>query len=601
MRFILTGLAAWALSFSAHAEHAYAQFGAPKYAKDFTHFAYANPNAPKGGVLTLSNTGTNSSFDKFNPFSLRGRAAPGLMELMFETLTIYSLDERNTQYGLLAQDIRVAEDLRSVTFSLNPKARFSNGDPVTAQDVKYSFETLTSPLASPSFSAYFADIANVTVDAPLTVTFSFKRSGRELPFVAGSLPVFSPKWAGNKGFDELRLEAPIASGPYQILKANEGRDIRYIRRSDYWGDELPVRRGSLNFKEVAYKLFKDRDTQVSALRAGQYDAFSEIQMRYWCCQYIGQRFDTGELKKTLFPHQNPPAMVGHGFNLRRELFQDPKVRQALLYALDFEWVNQKIFDNSFKRVYSYFSTTELAARGEPSAEELNILEPLRDKLDPAVFGPLPELPNTHAPNSLRNNLMRALELFGQAGWHNTDGVLRNAKGEPFVFTVNTGRGDNLLLDPYYRNLRKLGIEVRPKPADAATLYSQVKDFNFDFTPFGLRESRTPAAEIWRAFNSRDAVIQGSGNTLGVKDPVIDQLTEKLLNASSLEEQIHTARALDRVLLHGFYVQPWRYLTDHHLIHHERLRHPEVLPRYYGAIEWMMGYWWDSHATTQALQ
>lgn len=594
MRFV-AGLLVWALSVSAQAEHAYAHFGTPKYDKNFTHFDYANPNAPKGGVLNLSNTGTNSSFDKFNPFSLRGRAAPGLLELMFETLTLYSLDERNTQYGLLAEDIKVADDFTSVSFSLNPKARFNNGDPVTAADVKYSFETLTGREASPSFAAYFAEIDHVTVDGPLTVTFVFKRAGRELPFVAGSLPVFSPKWAGNKPFNELRLDAPIASGPYQILTANEGRDIRYVRRTDYCGDDIPVRRGTLNFGEVAYKLFKDRDTQVSALRAGHYDAFSEIQMRYWCCQYIGKRFDSGELKKTLFPHHNPPAMVGHGFNLRRELFQDPKVREALLYALDFEWVNQKIFDNSFKRVYSYFSTTEWAATGEPSQEELAILEPLRDQLNPAVFGPLPSLPSTKAPHSLRNNLMHALKLFNDAGWHNTDGVLRNAKGEPFVFSVNTGRGDNMLLDPYYRNLRKLGIEVRPKPADAATLYSQVKDHNFDFTPFGLREDRIPGPEIWRVFNSRDADIPSSGNVLGVKDPVVDLLTEQLLNANNQAQQLHTARALDRVLLHGFYVQPWRYLTDHHIIHHERLRHPEVLPRYYGAIEWMMGYWWDSHA------
>ncbi|TBU85205.1 ABC transporter substrate-binding protein [Pseudomonas dryadis] len=593
---LLAGALLWPPA-AAQAGHAHAQFGEPKYPAGFSHFDYANPDAPRGGTLALSNTGVNSSFDKFNPFSLRGRAAPGLLELLFETLTVYSLDERNTQYGLLAEDIEVAEDFTWVRFRLHPEARFSNGDPVTAADVKHSFDTLSGPLASPNFVAYFAEIRQAVVLDARTVRFDFERPGRDLPFVAGSLPVFSPKWgAGADGqapaFDRLRLEAPIASGPYTISKAVEGRDVSYTRRADYWGDHLPVRRGTLNFAEVTYKLYKDRDTQVSALRGGNYDVFSEIQMRYWCCQYIGKRFDSGELVKQLFPHNNPPAMVGHAFNIRKARFADPRVREALIHALDFEWINQKIFDNHFGRVYSYFSNTPLAARGLPSEAELALLEPWREQLDPKVFGPMVELPSTTPPSSLRQNLMRALELFAEAGWHNRDGVLRNAKGEPFVIEVAGGRGDNMLLDPYYLNLRKLGIQVEQKLSDPATNYARLKHFDYDFTPIGLRESRMPGPELWRAFNSQDADVPGSDNIIGVKSPVIDALLLKLLDAGSQDELQTTARALDRVLMHGHYIQPWRYLTNHHLIHHRRLRHPQQLPLYYGANDWVIGYWWD---------
>lgn len=580
------------------AAHGFAQFGAPKYPPNFAHFEYVNPDAPKGGVLNLSNTGANSSFDKYNPFSLKGRPAPGLMELMFETLTIYSLDERNTQYGLLADDIQVDPAFHWVIFRINDRARFSNGDPVTADDVKYSFDTLSSPAASPIFASYFSEIDRVEIVDNRSVRFVFKRIGRDLPFVAGSLPVFSPKWGLKENgeripFEQLRNEHPITTGPYSIESAIESRGITYKRDSNYWGKDIPTRRGTLNFDKVVYKLYKDRDTQVSALRAGQYDFFMEHQMRYWCCQYIGQRFDSGELIKEKVAHKNPPAMVGHGFNLRHERFQNPKVREALNYALDFEWVNQKIFDNHFGRVYSYFATTPLAASGLPSEAELAILEPWRDQLDPAVFGPMVQLPSTKPPSSLRDNLVHALKLFGEAGWHYRDHALRNEKGEPFVIEVSGARGANMLMDPYYLNLTKIGIEVKRRLSDPATTQKLLRNFDFDFAPIGLREARMPGAEIWRKFNSADADVPGSENILGVKSPVIDALTLKLMDAQSYEEMETTARALDRVLMHGHYVQPWRYLTNHHIIYQKRLKRPETLPLYFNASEWVISTWWDS--------
>jgi microcin C transport system substrate-binding protein len=586
------GLVLGALSASAGAAHGVAQFGEPKYPAGFQSFDYVNPEAPKQGTLNLSIVSPDSSFDKLNPFSLKGKPAPGLVELLFETLTVLSLDEPNTQYGLLADDIRVAPSLDAVEFHLNPAARFSNGDRVTANDVKYSFGVLSSPQASPRFKAYFSEIKELLVVDPETVRFVFKRSGRDLSFIAGSLPVFSPRWAAELPFSELRLEKPLASGPY-VIETSDGQDITYRKNPEYWGEHIPVRRGTYNFERVTYKLYKDADTQVAALRAGEFDFFSETRMRYWCCQFIGKRFDSGELKKELFQHQNPPAMNGYVVNLRKPRFQDPRVRQALNYAHDFEWVNQKIFDSEFERVTSYFSGTSLAARGEPSAAELALLEPYRAELPPAVFGPMFEQPTTRPPSSLRQNLTRALELFAEAGWRVQDGVLKNAAGEPFVIEVTGARKQSAYLDPYYSNLKKLGVVVNKRLGDAATTRQKMNQFDFDFTSISMREGRMPGAELWRNFNSKDADVPGSENVAGVKSAAVDALLKKLLDANSQQELELAAHALDRVLVHSHYVVPWRYLTKHYFIYNQRLARPSTLPRYYGAFEWVVGTWWDA--------
>ncbi|HEX6591219.1 MAG TPA: extracellular solute-binding protein, partial [Moraxellaceae bacterium] len=524
------------------AAHALAQFGEPKYPAGFDHFDYANPQAPKGGVINLSLVSQNSSFDKYNPFTLKGKAAPGLLDMMFETLTINSLDEPNTQYGLLADDIRVAPDFSSVTFHINPKARFSNGDPVTAKDVLHSFKILTSKKASPRFKSYFSEITQVVPLDAATVRFDFERKGRDLPFVAGSLPVFSPKWGlradgSRTPFDELKLEKPVSTGAYVISSTGKGLNVVYTRRPDYWANDLPVRRGFFNFDKVVYKLYKDRDTQVAALRAGDYDFLSENQMRYWCCQYIGRRFDDGELIKKTFPSKNPPAMNGWVVNLRRPQFQDPRVREALNYTLDFEWINKKILDNEFKRVTSYFDGTPLQAKGLPDAEELKLLEPYRKELPPAVFGPMYEQPNTSGPNGFRKNLRKSLDLFAAAGWHYQDGVLRNAQGQPFAIEISGTRiGQSAHTETVNLNLAKAGVLLNKKLADAATTRKRMTDFDFDYTALSLRESRMPATELWRVFNSHDADVKGSENIIGVKSAAVDDLIQRLLNAKTQHEQ-----------------------------------------------------------------
>lgn len=586
-----------AMSSTAWSAHGVAQFGEPKYPANFTHFDYINPDAPKTGTLNLSTVSQNSSFDKYNPFTLKGKVAPGLLELVFETLTINSLDETNTQYGLLADDIQVAPDFSAVTFHINPKAKFSNGDPVTAKEVKYSFDTLISRKASPRFKAYFSEIKQLVIVDEHTVRFEFTRKGRDLSFVAGSLPVFSPKWGDKpKGektpFEQLRLEQPIASGAYLIEPSSSAQNVVYHRNPDYWGKDIPVRRGGLNFDKIVYKLYKDADTQVAAMRAGDFDFFAETRMRYWCCQFIGKRFDDGELIKELVVHQNPSAMNGYAFNLRRERFKDAKVRQALSLAYDWQWLNYKIFDDEFERQDSYFAHTPLAAKGTPSEAEIKLLEPYRSELDLAVFGPVVEQATTKPPSSLRKNMARALELFAEAGWHNKDGVLRNSKSEPFEIEVPGGRG-NMLLDAFFLNLQKLGIVLKTRSTtDPAADRVRMKNFDFDFATISFREARNPAAELWRNFNSADADVPGSENVIGVKSKAVDDLIKKLYEVNTQQEQETAAHALDRVLLHGYYVLPWRYLSHHYLIHNKRLQRPKTLPLYYGAYEWVINTWWD---------
>ncbi len=578
------------------AAHAVAFFGEPKYPADFTHFNYINPDAPKGGSMVLSLVTLNSSFDKFNPYSLRGVPAPGLAELVFETLTINGLDEPNTQYGLLADDINVAEDFGSTTFRINALAKFSNGDPVTAYDVEYSFKVMTSKAASPRYSAYFSEIKSVEVLDERRIRFVFKRKGRDLSFIAGSLPVFSPKWGLSDqeviDFSDLRFENPIATGPYTIEQARSGRDIIYKRNPDYWGRDIPVQKGTFNFDKIVYKLYKDRDTQVAALRAGDYDFLSENQMRYWCCQYIGKRFDSGEIQKRRFLHANPPAMNGWVLNLRKPRFQDVRVRKALNYAMDFEWINDKIFDSEFSRVDSYFSNTSLAAKGLPNEQELAVLEPWRDQLPEAVFGPMFEQPTTVPPHRLRDNLDIALQLFAEAGWHYRDGLLRNEAGEPFVIEVAGSRRQSPFTDPINHNLAKLGIQVRTSLADAATLRARMRNFEFDYTSVSLREARMPGDELWRALNSDAADRPGSENIAGVKSPVVDALITQLLNANSQEELETLASALDRVLIHNHYFIPWRYLKNHYVMFNQRLQYPQTLPLYYAATDWAVRAWWD---------
>ncbi|MEK0434328.1 MAG: hypothetical protein RL369_377, partial [Pseudomonadota bacterium] len=363
----------------AWAGHAFSLYDTPKYPPDFSNFAYHDPNAVKGGEIYLANPGAANSFDKFNPFSMKGVAAAGLSNLMFESLAIGSSDEVATMYGLLAEDMMLASDRMAMTFRLNAKARFNNGDAVTADDVKYSFETLMAK-GAPQFKMIFSDVKQAVVVDTRTVRFEFKTLNRELPLIVGGMPVFSRKWAAGIPFDKIQLVAPIASGPYLIDRYDVGRSITYRKNPDYWGNELPVRKGSFNFDRIIYRFYKDDLARLEAFLAGEFDVVVENRAKNWARMYKGPKFDRGELIKKTLKHQNGAGMQAFVMNMRRPQFQDKRVRQALGLALDFEWMNRQLFYAQYMRIDSFFSNSELAARGEPTSAELALLETMRDQL-----------------------------------------------------------------------------------------------------------------------------------------------------------------------------------------------------------------------------
>jgi microcin C transport system substrate-binding protein len=412
MRGLLILVALWGAG-PVWAAHAYAQFGDIKYAAGFANFDYVNPAAPKGGEISLVPPTRLSNFDKYNPFTLKGSAPPNLNGLVFESLLTGTLDEPTTAYGLLAEDVTVAPDKLSAVFRLNPKAKFHNGDPVLAADVKHSFDRITSKEAAPQYRTIFGEVSGVAVVDERTVRFDFKRVNAELPLIAGSLPVFSRKWGNGKPLDQIVTDTPIGTGPYRIGKVNFGKDINYERDPGYWAKDLNVRRGLFNFDRITFKIYKDNTAQLEAFKAGEFDYIQAFIAREWARAYTGKQFDKGELIKKELKHGNAGDFQGFLFNTRRDKFKDVRVRQAIALAMDYEWMNRQLFYNAYTRVRGYFVASDFEAKGKPGPEELALLEPLRAKLPPAVFTddvPLPPVTSLDPASgiTLRDNLRAGL-------------------------------------------------------------------------------------------------------------------------------------------------------------------------------------------------
>jgi len=395
------------------ADHAITWGSTPKYPPNFAHFDYVNPHAPIGGTLVLATI--NGSFDSLNPYLLKGTAADGI-GLLFETLMASSMDESLTSYGLLAEDATLSEDKLSITFRLNTKATFSNGKPVTAEDVKFSFETLMSEVSQPHYRVYWADIKDCQVIDEKTVRFNFKRVNRELHIIIGQLPVFSKDWLEGEDFSKVILKKPIGSGRYLIENYDLGKTITYKRNPDYWGKDLNVNKGMYNFEQIRYKYYKDITIALEALKAGEFDFMDISSSKQWAKEMVGEKFENGELKKDMLKHQNNAGMQAFAFNLRKPLFQDINVRKAINLAYDFEWANDNLFYKQYKRCNSYFSNSELAAPPLPTSEELQLLEPFRKQLPDSVFTQQWTPITTNPPNSLRANLIKAKQLLEASGW-----------------------------------------------------------------------------------------------------------------------------------------------------------------------------------------
>lgn len=591
----------------AQAAQGISQYGKPKYAEGFAHFDYVNPHAPRGGTLTLPNPGQRTSFDKFNPFTLRGVTAPGI-ELMFESLAEGSADEVSSIYGLLAEDIAVAQDHKSVTFRIRPEAKFSDGSPVLAADVKHSFDVLMSGKAHPRYRTTFADIKEAVVLSDRAVRFDFKNNNTELPILAGTLPIFSRNWGKNPDgtiipFEKIAFETPLGSGPYLIESFKAGKSIAYKRNPQYWADQLSkplnVRVGFYNFDRVLYKLYSDDAVRLEAFKAGEFDAIVEYRAKIWAKGYVGSKFDNGTLLRKAFLNQNGAGMQGFAMNLRRPIFKDARVREALGYALDFEWLNRQIFYDQYSRINSYFQNSDLSANFDgprkPTEAELKLLRPLKTKypqwVPDAVFDPMPPAPSTKSPDSLRQNLKKARELLMHAGWQYRDGALRNEKGEPFRFEMVENGGFFLrVISAYVRNLEKLGVQVDIRTSDFALHQKRMNEFDFDMTTVRFPDSQNPGNELWDRFGGQAAKEKGSDNVIGIQSPVVDALIQEITKAQNREELRAATRALDRVLWNSYYVIPQWYNPTHRVAYRKEMRYPEP-PLYYSAEPWIMQNWW----------
>jgi peptide/nickel transport system substrate-binding protein/microcin C transport system substrate-binding protein len=584
--------------------HAYAAFGKPLYGADFTHFPYVNPEAPKRGTLYLSNPDRRSSFDKFNYFTLKGEAPAGLLHFMHETLAWRGSDERMTMYGLLAQAMLVAPDRASITFRLHPLARFSNGDPVLAEDVKYSFEMCSGPRASPGWQTILAVATAAVVVDERTIRFEMRDRTNDALFAIGTLlQVFSRKWAPGKAFDEIVSELPITSGPYTIAHSEGGRRIEFQRNPQYWGRDLPVRRGLFNFERVVYRYYQDEDVSTEAFKAGEFDILRAYRARVFVRQHAGAKWDDGRIVKALLPTETVEALQSYQLNLRRPIFQDIRVREALGLSWDFELSNRY---RMFKQADSVFNNSEFAAEGQPSAGELALLEPFRAELPPAVFGPPYRAPRTDTdPFALRRNLLKARALLEAAGWKLApDGRLRNAKGEAFEFEY-IGPGEDVVREiEWSRNLEKLGIRLSIRQVDYALYSRRLQEYDFDTTTIVEGHYTLPAAsDLVRLYGSKSADEKGSDNYRGVKSPAVDRILETISRAETMQQLRDGCRALDRVVMWSHWQVPQLYAATIALSYWNKFGMPAKRPRFFTVsvtqdlepqMAWPELAWWSKN-------
>jgi microcin C transport system substrate-binding protein len=587
--------------------HAYAAFGAPKYPRGFDHFDYVNPAAPKGGTLYLANPDRRTSYDKFNSFTVRGSAPAGVELFMMETLTANSADEPMTMYGLVAEEMLVAPDKSAITFRINPKARFSNGDPVTTEDLKYAFDSLTSKYAAPAYQSTFTDVKKVVVIDARTIRFELATTTNSTLFKVGGLPVFSHKWGlkpdgTHVRFDELLNDLPLTTGPYTVAVQKPPASIEFKRNPDYWAKDLGVGKGMYNWDRVVYRYYKDDVVATEAFKAGEYDINKVYSARIWARQHVGPKWDDGRIVKRSFDTGAGKGLQSYQLNVRRPIFSDVRVREAITLSYDFENNNRY---HRLKRANSVFNNSEFAAAGLPSPGELKLLEPYRAELPEAVFGPPYVAPkNDTDENALRRNLLKARGLLEAAGWKlDAGGVLRNAKGEPFVFEYLSpvGQDSDARMAPWRRNLDKLGIKMPDRKVDFALFNQRLTDFDFDMVTIVEPEFTLPLVENYvDLYGSKSADDKGSGNYRGVKSKAVDHILDAMAKATTMDDFRDACRALDRVVIWEFWQVAELYSDFEDVSYWNKFGIPDAQPKYFEIdssptvtplLAWPLATWW----------
>lgn len=576
-------------------KHGLSLMGEPKYPADFKHFDYVNPEAPKTGLLRQSVDGT---FDSLNDIIPRGTPAAGL-SLIYDTLMTPAYDEVATEYGLIAESVRYPADFSSVTYRLRPEAKWHDGQPITAEDVVWSFEQMTKN--NPRQAYYYSHVKGADVTGEREVTFTFDQAGnRELPQIVGQIRVMPKHWWTANGpngkprdISQGTLEVPLGSGSYKVKQVQPGRSISFERVPDYWGKDLPVHIGTDNFAEQRYEYFRDSTVELEAFKGDQYDFRIETSAKDWATAYNFPAVKEGKVILEEFANRSSGSMQAFIPNLRREKFQDQRVRRALNYALDFEGMNRTLFFGQYKRTSSYFQNTELASSGLPTGKELEILETVRDQIPESVFTKPYENPPSGSEGIRRSNLREAAQLLRAAGYEVKDGKLVNAKGEPFTLEILIANPAFERVALFYKpSLERLGITVTVRQVDTSQYINRLRARDYDMIILGWGQSLSPGNEQRDFWGSAAADREGSGNYAGIKDPGIDALIEKVIYAKDREELVAATHALDRVLLaHDYVIPSWNY-PNTRTARWNRFSHPENMPEY-GGDAFPTIWWWDA--------
>ena len=569
--------------------HGVSAFGELKYPADFHHFDYVNVDAPKGGVFSQLVGAGGSTFDSFNAYIVKGNTATD-MNLTFASLMARAFDEPDAVYPLAAEELTVSSDGLLFRFRLRPGIQFHDGTEITAADVVFSLMTLKSEAAHPGYSSMLRDVAEIVAEDKRTVRLRFAPGrGLDAPAQVASMPIFSEKYYSTRSFDQTSLEAPLGSGPYRVARFEQGRYVEFERVKNWWGENLPVSRGQYNFDLLRDEYYRDREVGMEAFVGRNYLFREEFTSRVWATRYDFPAIRDGRVKREVIPDERPSGAQGWLLNTRRDKFKDRRLREAMTIAFDFEWTNKNLMYGSYERTHSVFQNSEMMAKGEPSAEELALLEPFRDRVLPEVFGPAWVPPVTDGSGQDRKLLRSAGDLLNAAGWTVKDGKRVNAKVEQFsVEFLLSERSFEPHHTTFIKNLRVLGIEASIRLVDPSQFQERVKDFDFDIAIARFIYPQIPGSALRNYFSSASAKTKGSNNLAGIADPVVDALVEKAIAAQS-QVQLNTAcRALDRVLRSGRYWIPHWSKASFWIAYWDQFGYPKVKPRYArGAPE----TWW----------
>ncbi|MDQ0325168.1 microcin C transport system substrate-binding protein [Rhodopseudomonas julia] len=581
--------------------HATSLIKEPKYGPDFAHYDYVNVDAPKGGTLNQVAIGT---FDSLNPFIIRGTVAAGLGSIVnarggigYDSLMEPSEEEPSTSYALIAEAMSYPDDYSSATFRLNPKARWHDGEPITAEDVVWSFETLKE--INPQYNQYYHNVVKAEITGEREVTFTFDQKGnRELPNIMGDLVIVPKHWwtgtdknGNTRDITQPTLEPPLSSGPYRIKSFIPGRSVVWERVPDYWGKDHPLRVGRYNFDEIRYEYFRDANASWEAFtKGGIYDFRAENRAQRWAQGYDFPAVQRGDVKKEEFETTSGEPMQAYVLNTRRDKFADRRVRRALTLAFDFESLNKNLFFGLYSRTNSYFEGTELEETGLPEGQELEYLEKVRDKVPPEVFTEEFKLPVYDSREAMRDHLREAVQLLREAGWEQRDGGLFNKEtGERFTIQfLGNDPNDEKVFSPYANTLRRLGIETSIRIVDAAQYQALTDDFDYDVIAGVFGQSQSPGNEQREYWGSYAADQRGSRNAAGIKNEAVDQLVNDIVYAPDRQSLVAATRALDRVLLWNYYMVPQWNLPKIWLAYWNKFGIPEEQPSYMGVDVYS---WW----------